>query len=81
LPPLQRENLKKVEKSAVDLIGIVSDILDLSKVEAGKLSVRADSFELGELVDEVLASAAPLVGERPLVLQKRDSGVGPEDAH
>jgi len=71
LPPLQRENLKKVEKSAVDLIGIVSDILDLSKVEAGKLSVRADSFELGELVDEVLASAAPLVGERPLVLQKR----------
>jgi two-component system sensor kinase len=71
LPPLQRENLKKVEKSAVDLIGIVSDILDLSKVEAGKLSVRADSFELGDLVDEVLASAAPLVGERPLVLQKR----------
>jgi len=71
LPPLQRENLKKAEKSAVDLVGIVNDVLDLSKVEAGKLAVRPERFALGQLIDEVLASAAPLVGERQLKVHKR----------
>jgi len=78
LPPVQRENLKKVEKSAVDLVGIVNDVLDLSKVEAGKLTVRAEQFALGDLLDEMLASAAPLVGDKPLKLQKRLLSPPPE---
>jgi signal transduction histidine kinase len=78
LAPMHRENLRKVEKSAVDLLGIVNDVLDLSKVEAGKLLVRAEPFALGELLDEVLASAAPLVGDRPLRLEKRYAEDPPE---
>jgi signal transduction histidine kinase/tetratricopeptide (TPR) repeat protein len=77
LPEVQRQNLKKVEKSAVDLVGIVNDVLDLAKIEAGKLSVRADPFAVADLLDEVLASAASIVGDRPLRLEKRYGSAPP----
>ncbi|MBI4511314.1 MAG: response regulator [Deltaproteobacteria bacterium] len=71
LPTQQAENLRKVERSAVSLLDIINDILDLSKIEAGKLDVTPRPFTLGELVDEIMASSLPLIGDKPLRLEKR----------
>ncbi len=71
LAPQQRENLVKVEKSAVNLLGIINDILDISKIEAGRLDVNPETFALGDLLDEILATGQPLVGEKALRLVKR----------
>ena len=51
LPLRQRENLEKVEISANQLLALINDILDLSKIEAGKMSVNIMPFDLAPLVD------------------------------
>ncbi len=46
LAPVQRDYLEKIATSAHSLLGIINDILDLSKVEAGKLSLEPVDFSL-----------------------------------
>ena len=50
----QREYLQNVRKSAYGLLTLINDILDFSKIEAGKLSIDDTSFNLNELVEEIV---------------------------
>ncbi len=56
----QRERLQKIDRSARHLLSIINDILDLSKVEAGKLKLEEKDFAL----HEILGTIADQVGER-----------------
>ncbi len=49
----QRDYLKKIQASSQILLGIINDILDLSKIEAGKLVVERTGFELQQVLDSV----------------------------
>ncbi|MEK6372011.1 MAG: PAS domain S-box protein [Acidobacteriota bacterium] len=49
----QRDYAQTIRQSAESLLRIVDDILDLSKIEAGKLAVRAIELDLDELIDEI----------------------------
>ena len=51
----QREYAEGVERAADGLLGIINDILDFSKVEAGKLELEEVDFDLGVLVEDVVA--------------------------
>jgi two-component system sensor histidine kinase/response regulator len=51
----QREQLGKVWTAAQHLLTIIDDILDLSKIESGKLAIEAVDFDLRRVVDKVLA--------------------------
>jgi len=65
LPLRQRENLEKVEISANQLLTLINDILDLSKIEAGKMSVNIMPIELAPLVDTCFATVESIVkGEK-----------------
>lgn len=55
LPPEQREHIEIAEKSAESLLGLLSDILDLSKVESGKIELKTIPFEPGVIAREVAA--------------------------
>jgi signal transduction histidine kinase/CheY-like chemotaxis protein len=57
----QAENLEKILISAEHLLALINDILDLSKVEAGRMEVRAARFELEPLVDLCLRTVEPMV--------------------
>jgi signal transduction histidine kinase/CheY-like chemotaxis protein/HPt (histidine-containing phosphotransfer) domain-containing protein len=57
--PGQRERLDKVDGAAKHLLSVINDILDLSKIEAGKLVIEARDFSVAALLDEVLS----LIGE------------------
>jgi len=50
----QRENLKIVKDAARHLLEIINDILDLSKIEAGKLKIQAFEFDLIELLESIV---------------------------
>ncbi|MES2880384.1 MAG: response regulator [Pseudomonadota bacterium] len=56
----QREYIKKIQGSSQHLLGIINDILDYSKIEAGKLNIERIEFEL----DKVLDNVASLISEK-----------------
>ncbi len=51
---LQRDHLKRVHAAGRHLLLLISDIIDLSKVEAGKIEAKPRDFELGEMLDEAV---------------------------
>ena len=67
----RRQYLDQISESAQSLTGIISDILDLSKIEAGKLQIEATNFDLGELLRAVCRAYGTLAQGRDLALQLR----------
>jgi PAS domain S-box-containing protein len=55
LAPAQRERLETIQRSGQALLAILNDVLDLSKIEAGKLVLEAEPFDIVELAEEVRA--------------------------
>ena len=70
LPAKQYENLEKIQLSADQLLLLINDVLDLSKVEAGKMEVRPVSFQLESLIDVCLRTVEPMVRPEQLHLTK-----------
>ena len=60
LDPEQTKNLGRVETNAQHLMAIINDILDISRIEAGRLPVHVSRFSLSQLIDEVVAEVRPL---------------------
>ncbi|RMH02291.1 MAG: GAF domain-containing protein [Chloroflexi bacterium] len=60
--------LQKIEVSANHLLEMISDILDLSKIEAGKMTLATQEFSIQALVENVVITAQPLVQKNNNVL-------------
>ncbi|HZR09264.1 MAG TPA: ATP-binding protein, partial [Myxococcales bacterium] len=59
----QRKALTLVHRSAVDLAEMVNDLLDLAKIEAGKITVRPAEFDVGQLLGSLRGVLRPLTQE------------------
>jgi len=64
----QQQMARVIQNSARNLLTIIDDILDLSKIEAGKLAMEVREFDLGEQVDQALALLSPRAQARALQL-------------
>ncbi len=65
----QRENLITAKACADSLLNIINDVLDFSKMEAGKLSIDEKNFDLKELTEELLKPYTLRVKEKGLFLK------------
>jgi signal transduction histidine kinase len=57
----ERESLTIVKKNAERLLGLINDLLDLSRMEAGRLDLHRTSLDLTRLIPEVAGSLRPLI--------------------
>ncbi len=64
----QREYLENVHRSGYNLLGIINDILDYSKMEAGKLNIENTAFKLCQLVEQTVDTLAIKAFEKKLEL-------------
>jgi signal transduction histidine kinase/CheY-like chemotaxis protein len=60
----QAEDLTRINDSATHLLGLINDILDLSKVEAGKMELHLETFDVAKLVADVRDTIQPLVAKK-----------------
>jgi PAS domain S-box-containing protein len=65
----QKDNLSRVYRSANHLLNLISDVIDISKIEAGRTDRYPESFLLSEIVDEATASIENQLKEKELQLK------------
>jgi len=57
-------DLKRINSAGRHLLSLVTDVLDLSKIESNAMDLKLETFDLAGLIEEVIANARPLVQRR-----------------
>ena len=65
---LQQQDLTAIFNSGQHLLGLINDILDLSRIEAGKMELTFDEVNINDLITSVMSTAAGLVKDKPIKL-------------
>jgi len=58
-----------IGQGARHLLNLINDILDLSKIEAGRVELRIETFPAADAIDEVLTAIRPIADKKKLILQ------------
>lgn len=66
----QRQDLEAIYNSGQHLLGLINDILDISKIEAGKMELSFQPVDFGEVIHGVMSTAIALVKDKPVELQQ-----------
>ena len=66
--PLERQYVHAIKQSGQALLDLIDDVLDLSRIEAGKLQLNPRPTDVAEVVDQVLLMFQPMATERGLAL-------------
>jgi signal transduction histidine kinase len=61
LPELQRENLQKVLISGEHLLGLINGLLDLAKIEAGRMEIFAENFKVDDVIHMAASTVEPML--------------------
>jgi len=78
MPPGQKECVQDIHSSGEHLLALINDILDLSKIEAGRMRLEPTTFEVAELLTEAQTTISPLIEKKSQVLTiERAEGLPP----
>ncbi|NPA31276.1 MAG: GAF domain-containing sensor histidine kinase [Chloroflexi bacterium] len=66
---LQRQDLEAIFNAGQHLLGLINDILDLSKIEAGKMELNFAEVDVAQVIRDVLTTTQALVKDKPVRLE------------
>ena len=69
VPEKVRDVLQRLEKSGRHLLGLINDVLDLSKIEAGQVTLSLTDYSMGDVVQTVVTALESLAAEKSLALK------------
>jgi signal transduction histidine kinase len=69
VPEKIQEILERLEKNGRHLLSLINDVLDLSKIEAGRLTLSLNEYSIGEVIQTVFTSVEALAAEKKLELK------------
>ena len=61
--------LRRVQANGKHLLGLINDVLDLSKIEAGQLTLSVADYSMSDVVQSVFTAVEPLANEKQLALK------------
>jgi signal transduction histidine kinase len=68
-PDKMREVLDRIQRNGRHLLGLINDVLDLSKIEAGQLTLSLADYSLKDVVQNVYSAVEPLAQEKRIALK------------
>ena len=68
MPPERKECVENIHVSGEHLMALINDILDLSKIEAGRMKLALERFEVTELITNVRKTVTPMIQEKSQIL-------------
>jgi PAS domain S-box-containing protein len=71
LADAQRRNLTRIDSNSRHLLALINDILDITRIEAGRMPLTITNFRVPQLVDEVMAELEPIVKRSNLDVEAR----------
>jgi signal transduction histidine kinase len=71
IPPHLREPLMDIQVNGKHLLNLINDVLDLSKIEAGRMELALEDYSVQELVESVAASLNSLAAEKGIAFDTR----------
>jgi signal transduction histidine kinase len=73
----QRKSLSRIDSNARHLLALINDILDITRIEAGRMPLNATTFGLGELFTEVQSELEPIIKRSNLSVTAKVRGAVP----
>jgi signal transduction histidine kinase len=73
----QRKSLTRIDSNSRHLLALINDILDITRIEAGRMPLNATTFGIGELFEEVQAELEPIIKRSNLAVTTKVRGVVP----
>jgi PAS domain S-box-containing protein len=64
IPDKVRQAIGRIDHNARHLLGLINDVLDLAKIEAGRFRIVPSNYDIADLIDAVAASAEPLAASK-----------------
>jgi PAS domain S-box-containing protein len=70
----QRKSLTRIDSNSRHLLALINDILDITRIEAGRMPLNLSTFRIPELVNEVMQELEPIIRKSNLTVTARMAG-------